>query len=205
MTRRFAALHPHAAGAIISVVGVLLGVALAVACVSVVGCGQGQRVVSAMASAAVIADGLNAEAYELQAAEAVDRVKANGGTFSDWCSLMATPWERASRAECAIQALADLALVGQHALDAGEDLDAEWAGAACSTLDALTNAWTVAEDPPAALASARSLVCGLADGRRSDGPTCRDQGPPPPCGEGMKCAREAAAVAALWAALGVTP
>jgi hypothetical protein len=198
--------HPRVAGAILSVIGVLLGVALAAACAAAVtGCGQGQRIVSAMATAAVAADGINAEAYEIQAAEAVDRVKAHGGGFAEWCSTMQGPWDRASIASCAIEALADLALAGQHVLDAGDDLDAEWAGAACSTLDAITDAWTAAEDPPDVLATARSLVCGLADGGRSDGPTCREPGPPPPCGEGMKCAMQARAVASLWAALGVTP
>jgi hypothetical protein len=172
------------------------------ACVTVLsGCGQGQRIVSAMAAGAVAADGLNAAAYELQAAEAVDRVKAHGGTFADWCGIMQGPWDRSSRAECAIQSLADLALAGQHVLDAGDDLDGEWAGAACSTLDALTDAWTAAEDPPAVLSTARALVCALADGGHSDGPTCREPGPPPPCGQGLKCARQAQAVAAMWAAL----
>jgi hypothetical protein len=197
--------HPRTAGVILSIVGVLLGAILVAACAPLFGCGQGQRIVSAMATAAVAADGINAEAYEIHAAEAVDRVKAHGGGFSEWCSIMQGPWDRASIAECAIEALADLALAGQHVLDAGDDLDAEWAGAACSTLDALTDAWTAAEDPPAVLATARSLVCGLADGGRSDGPTCREPGPPPPCGEGMKCAMQARAVAAVWAALGVQP
>jgi hypothetical protein len=197
--------HPRALWAVTFAATVIAGLSLA-ACLSLAtGCGQGQRIVSAMAAGAVAADGLNAAAYEIQAAEAVERVKAHGGTFSDWCGLMQGPWDRASTAECAIQSLADLALAGQHVLDAGDDLDGEWAGAACSTLDALTDAWTAAEDPPAVLSTARALVCALADGGRSDGPTCREPGLAPPCGQGLKCARQAQAVAAVWAALGVTP
>jgi hypothetical protein len=197
--------HPRALW-LLTLLSVVVAGLLTVSCLSLAfGCGQGQRIVSAMASAAVAADSLNAAAYEIQAAEAVDRVKAHGGDFSDWCEIMQGPWDRASTAECAIESLASLALAGQHVLDAGDDLDAEWAGAACSTLDAITDAWTAAEDPPAVLSTARSLVCGMADGGRSDGPTCREPGPPPPCGEGLKCAREARAVAAVWAALGVTP
>ena len=164
-----------------------LGAALFVlACAAALGgCGSAaQRTVSALAVAAVTADRANATAYEVQADEAVDECRASGGTFEDcWCPAMATPWKRSSRAECAIESLADLALAGQHAIDAGDDLDGEWAGAACSTLAAVESAWMAAEDPPAVLAQARALVCALADGARVGEPECAPAGPPPPCGE----------------------
>jgi hypothetical protein len=157
------------------------------ACAAILGgCGAAQRTVSAVAVAAVVADDANATAYELQAREAIARVEAHGGDFTDWCSIMAEPWERSSQAECAISALASLALAGQHVIDAGGDLDAEWAGAACATLAAVESAWNAAEEPPAVLAQARALVCALADGARAGPPVCAPAGTPPPCPNG-KC------------------
>jgi hypothetical protein len=163
----------------------LLSAGLVVACLAMAsGCGQQQRVVSALAVAAVAADDLNAAAYEVQARAAVDDCRESGGTFEGcWCPAMQTPWERSSRAECAIESLADLAVAGQHVVDAGADLDGEWAGAACEVLRALEAAWTAAEDPPAVVATARGLVCGLADGARAEPPECDAAPVPPPCPE----------------------
>jgi hypothetical protein len=75
---------------------------------------------------------------------------------------MADPWEDASRAECGIVALADLAIAGQAAIDAGDGLDDHWLDAACGVAAALADAWTIAEQPPALLTAARALVCGFA-------------------------------------------
>lgn len=163
----------------------LVAALFTLACAAMLGgCGSAaQRTVSALASAAVAADRVLGDSYDLQAREAVETVQAASGTFEDWCEAMAEPYANASRASCAIEALADLALAGQHALDAGEKLDGEWAGAACAALAAVESAWMAAEEPPAVLGQARSLVCAMSDGARAGPPVCADPGPPPPCGE----------------------
>ena len=148
------------------------------------GCGSApQRTVSAMAVAAVTADKANATAYELIALQAVKDAKDAGTGFPGWCAIMQAPWDRSCRAECAIQALADLAIAGQAAIDAGDSLDAHWLEAACGVLAALDDAWAAGEDPPEVVKQARALVCGLAGGHEGDAPTCHDPGPPPPCQE----------------------
>jgi hypothetical protein len=162
----------------------LAGVAVA-ACLSLAsGCGSAaQRAVSAAAVVAVAADQANALAYEQIAADTLADVQSDGGSFPDWCAAMVEPWQTCSRVECAVEALADLAMTGQDILDAGDSLDAHWFSAACGALAAVDDAWAAAETPPAVLTQARKLICGLADGSRAGVPECADPGPPPPCPE----------------------
>ncbi len=155
--------------------------------VALLGCGSAaQRTVSAMAVAAVAADDANATAYELIALQAVKDARDAGEGFPGWCTRMQGPWEGSCRAECAIEALADLAIAGQAIVDASKDLGPEWFAAACGVLAALEHAWAAGEDPPDVVTQARSLVCGLSGGDEDDPPTCAEPGPPPPC-EGGKC------------------
>lgn len=174
----FVAHHPRAAGAVLSVVGVLLGAALVLACAAAVGgCGSAwQTAASATAIAAIEMDRGTTQAYKVIAHEAMD----TSVTLEDWCETMAPHWERAARAECAAVALADLALTAQSILDAGENPGLPWAGAVCGATSAAMEIWGQVEEPPRALGKARGLACALAGSYAAPEPEC-EIGPVPGC------------------------
>lgn len=147
------------------------------------GCGSAaQRTVTAAAVASVAIDDGTALAYETIGDEIAEDVAAEGGGFADWCIAMEPHWTRAARAGCAARALADLAFAGQALIDADATPGRQWAGAACGILRAVEDAWGAAEDPPAALVSARGLACALSGGYEISAPAC-DVGPVPGCEE----------------------
>lgn len=169
MTRRFVARHPRAAGAILSVIGVLLGAALVVACASLVGgCGNiPQAIASAAATVDVAAERAVVAWLEEQAQQIEDDVAAREGTVEDWCEAMGPVHQRAQRVICAARALGDLALAGQEILDtAGADSPAwtEWLAALPPLVVAVEDAFEAADyEPPAAVARALRMLGGLVD------------------------------------------
>ncbi len=161
-----------------------LGCLLGLACLAALGgCGPStwQRAASATAVAAVAADRANASAYERIGQEAITRIEAEGGTLAEWCEAVRPAWEATSRIECGIVALADLAVSAEDAVNAGSTPGPEWAGAVCGAMGAVEDAWTIGGTPPAALTSARALVCGLAVDRVE--PEACQIGPVPGCEE----------------------
>ena len=169
MTRRFVTRHPRAAGVILSVVGVLLGAGLVVACASLVtGCGNiPQAIASTAATVDVAAERAIVAWLEDQAQQIEDDVAADGGSIADWCEAMGPVHRKAQRVICAARALGDLALSGQEIIDtAGADSPewTDWIAALPPTVAAVEDAFAAADyEPPAAVARALRMLAGLVD------------------------------------------
>lgn len=162
----------------------LSAAAFVVACLSIAGgCGGStwQKAASVTAIAAIEVDRAATDTYRRIANSELERAEEDGDTLEDWCGAVAEPWRVALRIDCAAVALADLAIGAQAILDADSTPGAEWAGAACGALSAVESAWGAASKPPAALSTARALVCALAGDREAPAPECPLDEPPPGC------------------------
>jgi hypothetical protein len=194
VTRRFVALHPRAAGAVLSIVGVLLGAALVIACASVVGgCSAAtqQRVVSITAIAAGTADDLTATAWETGADIIAAEIEAEGLPQAErwpaFCSRAADLYQGTTLAACWARALGNTARAGQRAIDAADGaVDgpawAKWASTAVALAAAVVDAWRGVPDqePPDELVEIVDLLRLFAGGDLPDACTV---GPIPGCGE----------------------
>lgn len=181
----FAARHPRAAGAMLSVVGVLLGAALVLACASAVGCGStiGHRVASGTALCAVEVEHGAAVGFQIASAEIrADLADEGRLSLETWCEAVRPAWEVAAKVQCSAAALADLARGADAVMAAGESVSVEWIGAACAALRATTETWEVAtdDDVPDILLTIRDLACGLAGPWRPEEAPC-EIGPVPGC------------------------
>jgi len=167
VTRRFLVLHPRAAGAILSVIGVLLGAALVIACASALGgcSGAPQAIASAAATVDVAVERSMVAWLKAKAQEIEDDVAAHDGTVEAWCEAMGPVHQTAQRVVCAARALGDLALAGQEVIDtAGADSAdwQDWLAALPPLVLAVEDAMEAADyEPPAAVARALRMLGAL--------------------------------------------
>jgi hypothetical protein len=161
--------HPRATAAALSVVAVLLGAALVIACASALpGCGgAAQTIASTAATVDVAVERSMVSWLKERAQEIEDDVAADNGTVEDWCEAMGPVHRTAQRVICAARALGDLALAGQEIIDTAGADSAEWTdwlGALPPVVVALQDAFEAADyEPPAAVSRALRMLGALVD------------------------------------------
>jgi hypothetical protein len=165
--------HPRLAYPLV-VVAAVLGTMLAVACASLVGCGNiPQQIASGAATVDVAVERAIVAWLDDQAQAIEDDVAADHGTVDEWCEAMGPVHRKAQRVICAARALGDLALAGQEIIDTvGADSPewTEWLGAVPPLVTAVLDAFEAADyEPPAAVTRALRMLGGLLD-LVTDGP-----------------------------------
>jgi hypothetical protein len=197
--------HPRLAYPLVAVAAVL-GTMLAVACASLVGCGNIPQQIASGAATVDVAVERSIVAWVDEQAQAIeDDVAAHEGSVEEWCEAMGPVHRTAQRVICAARALGDLALAGQEIIDtAGADSPewTEWLGAVPPLVTAVLDAFEAADyEPPTSVTRALRMLGGLldlvTDGPAADVPCEVTDGPaeclhPPVLAFGLFLERESA-------------